>query len=352
MRNYHAVSSISCTPENLALESPNFYAVMLIYCFDSTCWSHLDPAVRTHSNRQKCSPSFWSVCPIATRYPKMHWYVQKPLRDLRASAHVWTILNPHRLVWHGLTKCWAVLTFLKVVATEIMAIVMGKAFSYFSGPLRHYIFVGKQGSIVADFGCTFSQAKRHSGTTVRIKCTGGWACYEPHLCRNRIDIMHVLLGKRSCNGTVAKSKTHLLLIGPQRAARWPSSNIGSPILFWHSHASKWSYSRSWNRCKTKKKKDGLTGMPLLMFLTSWGSGIVLIALVSGIVLIALGLGIRNRSHDIHRSQAHWCTGSFSPHCCWNRTQHVSRFVWNNCCELFSAKIWRVGKKMRMGKVAT
>ena len=123
--------------------------------------------------------------------------------------------------------------------------------------------------------------------------------------------MHVLLGKRSCNGTVAKSKTHLLLIGPQRAARWPSSNIGSPILFWHSHASKWSYSRSWNRCKTKK--DGLTGMPLLMFLTSWGSGIVLIALVSGIVLIALGLGIRNRSHDIHRSQAHWCTGSFSPH---------------------------------------
>ena len=25
--------------------------------------------------------------------------------------------------------------------------------------------------------------------------------------------------KRSCNGTVAKSKTHLLLIGPQRAAR-------------------------------------------------------------------------------------------------------------------------------------
>ena len=50
-----------------------------------------------------------------------------------------------------------------------------------------------------------------------------------------------------------------------------------------------------------------------MFLTSWGSGIVLIALVSGIVLIALGLGIRNRSHDIHRSQAHWCTGSFSPH---------------------------------------
>ena len=145
MRNYHAVSSISCTPENLALEAPNFYAVMLlIYCFDSTCWSHLDPAVRTHSNRQKCSPSFWSVCPIATRYPKMHWYVQKPVRDLRASAHVWTILNPRR-VWHGLTKCWAVLTFLKVVATEIMAIVMGKAFSNFSGPLRHYIFVGKTG---------------------------------------------------------------------------------------------------------------------------------------------------------------------------------------------------------------
>ena len=44
---------------------------------------------------------------------------------------------------------------------------------------------------MADFGCTFSQAQRHSGTTVRIKCTGGWACYEPHLCRNRIDIMHV-----------------------------------------------------------------------------------------------------------------------------------------------------------------
>jgi hypothetical protein len=92
----------------------------------------------------RCSPSFSSVCPIATRYPKMHWYVQKPLRDLRASAHVWTILNPRR-VWHGLTKCWAVLTFLKVVATEIMAIVMGKAFSNFSGPLRHYIFVGKTG---------------------------------------------------------------------------------------------------------------------------------------------------------------------------------------------------------------
>ena len=69
-----------------------------------------------------------------------------------------------------------------------------------------------------------------------------------------------------------------------------------------------------------------------MFLTSWGSGIVLIALVSGIVLIALGLGIvrvtfivlkrigvRDRSHHIG---------------CWNRTQHVSRFVWNNCCEHF------------------
>ena len=36
-------------------------------------------------------------------------------------------------------------SLLKVVATEIMAIVMGKAFSNFSGPLRHYIFVGKTG---------------------------------------------------------------------------------------------------------------------------------------------------------------------------------------------------------------
>lgn len=28
MRNYHAVSSISCTPENLALGAPNFYALI------------------------------------------------------------------------------------------------------------------------------------------------------------------------------------------------------------------------------------------------------------------------------------------------------------------------------------
>jgi hypothetical protein len=28
-----------------------------------------------------------------------------------------------------------------------------------------------------------------------------------------------------------------------------NSNTGFLILFWHSHPSKWSYSRSWNRCK-------------------------------------------------------------------------------------------------------
>ena len=71
MRNYHAVSSISCTPENLALESPNFYAVMLIYCFDSTCWSHLDaPHLFRLSNSDQISQdalicaetSAWLAC--------------------------------------------------------------------------------------------------------------------------------------------------------------------------------------------------------------------------------------------------------------------------------------------------
>ena len=77
-----------------------------------------------------------------------------------------------------------------------------------------------------------------------------------------------------------------------------------------------------------------------IFLTTWGPGIVLIALRLGIVLMTfIGLkriGVQNRSHHIG---------------CWNRTQHVSRSCWKNSCDFFR-EILKGREKMQMGKVAS
>ena len=70
-------------------------------------------------------------------------------------------------------------------------------------------------SIVADSGCALSQMTKPSSTRAKIKWTGGRTCYKPRLLHNQIDIMHVLLGKRSCNRKSPEAKHTFCWLGPK-----------------------------------------------------------------------------------------------------------------------------------------
>ena len=149
----------------------------------------------------------------------MHWYVQKPLHDLRSSAHVWTILNPRCLVWQNVfgRHLWALLTFLKVIATKIMEIVMGKAFWNFLATLKHYIFAEKTGEHHQHRSRFWlrlfpnDKTFQHKGKDQM----DWWSHMLQATSSSQSDWHHARIARqKELQPQIAKGKTHFLLIGP------------------------------------------------------------------------------------------------------------------------------------------